>query len=182
MQLGAYVDDESEAILGEANELGGAFMHIAGAMEQFGGELSSLNGKMIPLGLVGLNSASQSADTAAQFIQALLSEDVQSGGATQDGFSVNAAALDNQMASVIEGISMGTNFGVSGPSFQTGWPSAAARERLGAIIKGLNAPLKSDMTLNAMIEPELIALFEGAETPESAAAKLFSKLSAYRSE
>ncbi len=50
------------------------------------------------------------------------------------------------------------------------------------MIEELAAPLKSDMTLNAMLEPELTALFEGAETPESAAAKLFSKLSAYRSE
>ncbi len=62
------------------------------------------------------------------------------------------------------------------------WPSAASREKLGSIIKSLNAPLKTDETLFSMLKPELTALFEGAETPESAAAKLFSKLSAYRSE
>ncbi len=180
-QIRVYIKGESDAILGKTLNMRD-FMMLAGAMEQFGGELSSLNGKMEPLGIVGLNSASAHTDTAAQFIQTLLSEHVQDGGATQSNFPVNAAALDNLLASEVNNIGVSFYFSDDGPMFQAGWPSAAVREKLGTIIKSLNAPLKSDATLDAMIEPELIALFEGAETPESAAAKLFSKLSAYRSE
>ncbi len=180
-QIGVYIKGESDACLVNTLSMSD-FMMLAGAMDQFGGELSALNGKMAPLGIVGLNSASQSADTAAQFIQTLLSEEVQDGGATQNSFPVNIAALDNLLASEVTSIGVGFGYDDDGPTFQTGWPSAAAREKLGAIIKSLNSPLKSDATLNAMIEPEMIALLEGAETPESAAAKLFSKLSAYRSE
>ncbi len=141
MQLGTYVRNESEALLVYATGLNGDFMSIAGALEQFGGKLLTLNDKIFPLGLVGMNSASPHAETAAQFIQTLLSEDVQKGGATQRGFSVSAAALDALLATEADGFSGGYNFGVE---FRIGWPSAAAREKLGAVIRGLNAPLNND--------------------------------------
>jgi hypothetical protein len=80
-------------------------------------------------------------------------------------------------------IGIGYNFSDQGGGmFRAEWPSKAMRDQLKAIIHGLNTPTRSDSILTELLLPEIVACIEGVETPESAATKLFSKLSAYRSE
>lgn len=182
-QLATY-RNESDAMIFNVHAVGDMnFAFGAGAAEQLGGELSGIGDKFIAEGLLGINKAGKHPEETAQFVQMLLSAGVQGTSAYQHGFPVNAAALDAMMAFENDNVSMALNFDNERKDFFSAeWPSEAIREKLKTIIRGLKTPLRSDSALEELLLSELVACIEGGETPESAAPKVFSKLSAYRSE
>lgn len=181
-QLYAYVFNKTPNVVFETHALDdpGCMLGTSTA-EQYGGSLISLGDRFSAVGLAGINKASKHQETAAQFLQLMLSADVQKACAFSQGYPVNTAALDAGFAKESSNTSVGMWLDET-TSVMGAWPSAAMRSRLRGILNQLSVPLNDHSELDNMLLPEIIAYLDGSATLESASEKLASALSTYLSE
>lgn len=181
-QLYAYMFNKGSNVVFETYALDDpSCMLGTSTAEQHGGDLVSLGDRFRAVGLAGINKASKHPETAAQFLQLMLSADVQKACAFSQAYPVNIASLDAGFAKESSNTSVGMwldeDISVSGE-----WPSAAMRARVRKILNGLSVPLNDRSELDDMLLPEIIAYLNGSATLESATEKLTSVLSTYLSE
>ena len=181
-QLYAYVFNKTPNVVFETYALDDpGCMLGTSTVEQYGGNLISLGDRFSAVGLAGINKASKHQETAAQFLQLMLSADVQKACAFSQGYPVNTAALDAGFAKESSNTSVGMWLDEA-TSVSGGWPSAAMRSRLRGILDEMSIPLNDHSELDNMLLPEIIAYLDGGATLESASEKLTSVLSTYLSE
>ncbi len=181
-QLYAYAFDKAPSVVFETYALDDpGCMLGTSAAEQYGGNLISLGDRFSAVGLAGINKASKHQETAAQFLQLMLSADVQKSCAFSQGYPVNTAALDAEFAKESSNTSVGMWLDEA-TSLSGEWPSASMRSRLRGILDELSAPLNDHSELDNMLLPELIAYLDGSASLESVSEKLTSVLSTYLSE
>ena len=181
-QLYAYVFNKTPNVVFDTYALDAPTCMLGtSAAEQYGGSLISLGDRFNAVGLAGINKASKHPETAAQFLQLMLSTEVQTACAFSQGYPINIAALDTGFVKESSNTSVGMwldeNTSVSGE-----WPSAAMRSQLRGILNELSVPLNSHSELDNMLLPEITAYLDGSATLESASEKLTSVLSTYLSE
>ncbi len=141
----------------------------------------SINDQYVPTGVAGVNKASAEQEAATAFVQALLSFDAQGGNQYGYQFPVNEQALSEMFAYENEGAGSGFMLN-DGTDFMVEWPSAAQREKLGALIRTLNKPITEDAALTDMLLPAVEGCLDGSSTVGQAADTIVSLLSTYLSE
>lgn len=151
------------------------------ACEKLNATLSGVGGQYQPTGLVGINQAGTMQEAAGQFVQVMLSSEVQGANKYARAFPVNEQALSELLASVDNTVSQGLHLG-GGDSLESEWPSGAMRAKLGEIIYAAGVPLTTDTTLSGMLAPAVVAFLQGGDTLETAAGKMESVISTYLSE
>jgi hypothetical protein len=95
-------------------------------------------------------------EAAGQFVQVMLSSEVQGANKYAQAFPVNEQALSELLASVDNTVSQGLHLG-GGDSLESEWPSGAMRAKLGEIIYAAGVPLTTDTTLSDMLAPAVVA-------------------------
>ncbi|MEA5047168.1 MAG: hypothetical protein VB034_01035 [Eubacteriales bacterium] len=151
------------------------------ACEKLNATLYGVGGQYQPTGLVGINRAGTLQDAAGQFVQVMLSYDVQSANRYAEAFPVNAKAFSELIAAVDNTISQAMHLD-GGDALEAEWPSDAMRAKLGEILTSANTPLATDTTLSDMLAPAVVAYLQGDDTLETAAGKMESVISTYLSE
>ncbi len=140
----------------------------------------SINGKYVPNGLVGLNSAGKEKEIAEQFIKFLFSTEVQ-GANLYDGFPVNNISLKAWMDKDDQGY--GVAFGDDeGNYLEAGWPGKEDREGLYNLAKTLKEPIEINQILNEMITVQALPFFLGEIDAKQAASAVKTKVNAYLAE
>lgn len=173
-------DRASAALFHPMGSLYGGMINFAAA-EQLNKTFCEINGQYEPVGIVGLNRASQHTDAAVLFLATLFSFDVQSGNKFADQFPVNQKALEEVFHRVDNTISSGMTIDAT-ISIYAEWPSEAMRTMLLSKIKELDRPLSTDNTLRDLLVPQIVSYLDGSSTLEAAAEKIESVISTYLSE
>lgn len=156
-------------------------MIVFSAAEALNAALTGIANQYEPVGLVGVNRASTSLDAAAQFVQTLLSFQVQSANKYSDAFPVNVEALNNKATNVDDTMSQSMRFDETN-SLSAEWPSEAVRVQFHALAQQVNSPLMTDTVFGDMVTPVIVSYLDGSDTLETAVVKLESVISTYLSE
>ena len=181
-QLYAYVFNKTPNVVLETYALDDpGCMLGTSAAEQYGGSLISLGNRFSAVGLAGINKASKHQETATQFLQLMLSADVQKACTFSQGYPVNIAALEAGFSKESNNTSVGMWLDEA-TSVWGEWPSAAMRSGLRGILNELSIPLNDHSELDSMLLPEITSYLDGSATLEAASEKLTSVLSTYLSE
>ncbi len=182
-QLRDYVLGNVDAAVFSINSLASVnCMAAAEAVEQYGGSLRGINSGFIPVGLVGINSASAQAQTAQEFVKTLLSYEVENVDImSSDSFPVNLEALNALFSKENSNFSSGMRIDDE-HELQGQWPSAAMRQSIRALIDNASKAVTAKPELDKMLLVELTNYLSGANTLEQALSKISSVLSTYLSE
>lgn len=168
------------ALLSPMGSLYDGMLSLA-ATEQLHKELSGIRNMYQPVGIVGINRASQHLDAATNFLKTLLSYDVQSGNRFADQFPVSQKALEEILHREDNSISSGMWIDETF-SIQAEWPVEAVRNRLLTMIEQLNVPVDTDNTFSDMLVPLIVAYLDGSDTLETAQGKMESMIATYLAE
>ena len=158
----------------------GGMVNLAAA-EQLKKTFCGINGQYEPVGIVGINRASQHMDAAVSFLKTLFSYDVQTGNQFAEQFPVNQKAAEAAFAHVDNNISSGMSIDPEISIFAD-WPSEEMRNMLYTMAKEVNHPLSTDHTLSDMLVVQIVSYLNGSSTLEDASAKMESVISTYLSE
>lgn len=168
------------ALLSPFGSLYGGMITLAAA-EQFHKTLSDICQSYVPVGFVGLNSASPHTAAATSFLKALFSYEVQSGNQFAEQFPVNQKALEAVLGRVDNSVSSGMWIDNT-TSLTAEWPSEETRNMLLGMIQSLTKPISTDHTLSDMLSPLIIGYLDGSDTLETTTGKMKSVISTYLSE
>lgn len=158
----------------------GGMVNLAAA-QQLNKTLCGINNQYEPVGIVGINRASQHMDAAASFLKTLFSYDVQTGNKFAEQFPVNQKAAEAIFARVDNSISSSMTVDPEISIFAE-WPDQATRDMLLGMVKGVSRPLSTDHTLSDLLVPQIVSYLDGSSTLEDASAKMESVISTYLSE
>jgi len=156
-------------------------MIIFSAAGEKNASLCGVANQYCPVGLAGINRASENQNAAALFIQTLLSNTVQSANKYAEAFPVNVEALNKTMATVDDTMSQSMRFDETN-SLNAEWPSAAVREQFHTLAQQVGSPLMTDTAFGEMVTPVIVSFLNGSDTLETAVTKLESVISTYLSE
>lgn len=170
----------SAALFLPMGSLYGGMVSLAAA-EQLKKTFCDINQEYLPVGIVGINRASQHMDAAASFLRTLFSYDVQTGNRFAEQFPVNQKAAEALFARVDNTISSGMSIDATISIFAE-WPSQAMRDMLLSMAKEVNRPISTDHTLSDLLAPQIVSYLDGSSTLEDASAKMESVISTYLSE
>ena len=158
----------------------GGMVNLAAA-EQLKKTLCGINGQYEPVGIVGINRASQHMDAAVSFLKTLFSYDVQTGNKFAEQFPVNQKAAEAAFSRVDNSISSSMSIDPE-ISISAEWPTEAMRNMLFTMSKEVNHPLSTDHTLSDLLVVQIVSYLSGSSTLEDASAKMESVISTYLSE
>ena len=158
----------------------GGMVNLAAA-QQLKKTLCGINQEYLPVGIVGINRASQHMDAAASFLKTLFSYDVQTGNRFAEQFPVNQKAAETIFARVDNSISSSMSIDPEISIFAE-WPDQATRDMLLSMVKEVNHPISTDHTLSDLLAPQIVSYLDGSSTLEDASAKMESVISTYLSE
>lgn len=157
------------------------------SMRQSKEQPSDVNGTYVPHVIAGINKASKHKELAQEFIEILLSEEVQSFD-MGEGFPVNDKAMDVFVQSVEEtpdmeggvqiGISSATEDGAGDP-VSISLPYRSEVEALRNLGKKLTKPVQTDDVIGEMMLNEAKTYFDGTSSPDEAAKAAASKADTY---
>lgn len=183
--------NDIEARKGEQLAVGAAkgisdLMMPCEVMKQLGIKAQGINGLYIPVGIAGINSASNNKDLAREFLELLFSQEVQTLD-LGDGFPVNGAALD-EWCSKPESDAYGNQVAVEvggtedGEVFSAAMPSGAQITVFAEIEKNADTPVQMDRILLEMIVDGGISYFKNEKSLEEAVSDITAKARTYLSE
>ena len=158
----------------------GGMVNLAAA-EQLKKTFCGINGQYLPVGIVGINRASQHMDAAASFLKTLFSYDVQTGNKYAEQFPVNQKAVEAVFSHVDNTISSGMTIDPE-ITIYAEWPTQAMRDMLLSMVKEVSHPLSTDHALSDLVVPQIVSYLDGSSTLEDASAKVESVISTYLSE
>ncbi len=158
----------------------GGMVNLAAA-QQLKKTLCGINNQYEPVGIVGINRASQHMNAAASFLKTLFSYDVQTGNKFAEQFPVNQKAAEAIFARVDNSISSSMTVDPE-ISIYAEWPTQAMRDMLLKMAKEVNHPLSTDHTLSDLVVAQIVSYLDGSSTLEDASAKMESVISTYLSE
>ena len=170
----------SAALFLPMGSLYGGMMSLA-ASEQLKKTFCGINQEYLPVGIVGINRASQHTDAAASFLKTLFSYDVQTGNRFAEQFPVNQKAAEAIFARVDNSISSGMSIDAT-ISIYAEWPSQAMRDMLLSMAKEVNHPIPTDHTLSDLLATQIVSYLDGSSTLDDASVKMESIISTYLSE
>jgi ABC-type glycerol-3-phosphate transport system substrate-binding protein len=157
------------------------------AMKKIKGNYTAINSQFFPVGMIGVNNASNQKELVYEFIKELYSEEVQSAVIDQ-GFPVNVKALEK--------FGMKPNdYYIGGPNnFEATQPSKEKMQELITLAKTLNNPIERDKVLPNvgaveqnnellnMILVEVLPYLKDQADAASTADKIMNKASTYFAE
>lgn len=168
------------ALLSPMGSLYNGMVSLAAA-EQLHKTLGGIRHAYEPVGIVGINRASQHLDAATNFLKTLLSFDVQSGNRFADQFPVSQKALEEILHRVDNTVSTGMMIDDEVSIFGE-WPKEEVRNMLLSMMKALDQPLDTDSTFSNMLCPLIVAYLDGSDTLETAQGKMESMIATYLAE
>lgn len=168
------------ALLSPMGSLYNGMISLAAA-EQLHKTLGGIRHAYEPVGIVGINRASQHLDAATNFLKTLLSFDVQSGNRFADQFPVSQKALEEILHRVDNTVSTGMMIDDEVSIFGE-WPKEEVRNMLLSMMKALDQPLDTDSTFSNMLSPLIVAYLDGSDTLETAQGKMESMIATYLAE
>ena len=180
-QLVSCLDGKAQAVLSQPYGSVANTMEVCALADETHASIASAGGRFVPVGLTGINKAGKEQETAAAFVQTMLSYDAQGGNNFASQFPVNKRALTEMLAYENNGMSSGFNLD-DGKEFTARWPTKARREQIGAILETLDMPVREDAALTDMLLPEITDCLSGMLTEAEAAGRILSLLSTYLSE
>lgn len=142
--------------------------------------IQGINQTYLPTLMVGINASSQQQEAAEEFVRTLFSDEVQN-EMLWDGFAVRTDSLEQWVNEEKE-----TNVGVSMRnldfSLEAGWPSIEDREKLMAIVRTADQPIRIDNSILDMIISGSKDYLEGKEPVERAVQAIENQLRLYMAE
>lgn len=143
---------------------------------------NTLNNQYIESGLFGINKASKDKETAKDFLQYVLSEEIQSGN-TMDGFPVTNKDLESLMLAenALDGVSV-CSTSQDGNTRTYEAPKSAQLQELYEKVKNLNEPISYDCTLSELIIQQAAQFLDGDQTKDEAIKNMNNTVSRYLSE
>lgn len=145
-----------------------------------GGAYNTVNNVFVPIGKVGINSASSQQEIAKKFLEALFSPSVQSTD-LYDGFPVSLEGIEYWNTST-QDVSVSASFGDSDEFFTAEWPSEEIRREYTGLLSTLTIPAPDDAILLNMITEEASGFFDGSKTAQETAQQITDKAKAYLAE
>lgn len=143
---------------------------------------NTLNHQYIESGLFGINKASKDKETAKDFLQYVLSEEIQSGN-TMDGFPVATKELDALMTNekALDGVSICSST-QDGKTLTYSTPEYEQVQELYEKMKTLDTPLSYDCTLSELIIEQAAKYLDGDQTKDEAIKNMTNTVSRYLAE
>ncbi len=132
-----------------------------------------------PRGLYGINASSQNKEIAWEFIQSLITDDVQSDMTQMNGFPVNRTALQNIINQTIEdGSNANTRMVIGTPTKQVEVKPLSKEEydTFAANIDKLNRVSAPDANIVNILNEELPSFFSGQKSAEDVAALIQNRV------
>ena len=141
------------------------------------------SGVFLPRQLYGVLKTTENEDGAREFVQFVLSEEVQE-NALSYGFPVNRAAFDRQIQEdkTVEDRFASSDENGNVISVAARYPSAAERKQLVSWVDALTTPAMTDRTVRKLVSDQAAASMRGTCTPAEAVAQALQSLNLYLSE
>lgn len=141
------------------------------------------SGVFLPRQLYGVLKTTENEDGAREFVQFVLSEEVQE-NALSYGFPVNRAAFDRQIQEdkTVEDKFASSDENGNMISLAARYPSAAERKQLVSWVDALTTPAMTDRTVRKLVSDQAAASMRGTCTPAEAVAQALQSLNLYLSE
>lgn len=141
------------------------------------------NDTYMPLGIVGINSASENKELAEGFIQLMLSEQVQSVN-LYEGFPVNQKSLQTWMEEERNDLMVGTSLDSSDGTIDltAEWPKKELRNDFYQMLLTLKTPIETDDILMNKIVEEASKFYDGTSSKEETIHNILSGVSTYLAE
>ncbi|WP_099468810.1 extracellular solute-binding protein [Konateibacter massiliensis] len=143
-------------------------------------EYSTLNNSYIPLGIMGINSASQDKELAGEFLTAVLSEEVQSAN-LYDGFPLNQNSLKTWFEEQNDNLMVGFSL-EGGEQMSATWPQEEYRNGLYNKVLTLAVPIEYDQVLIEKIVQLSAKYYIGESSIEETVNEIQSGISTYLAE
>lgn len=153
--------------------------HFAAA-KNIDGEVVTINDQFVPYSLMGINNASVNKELAMEFVNEVLSEEIQSVEFLDEGFPVNKKSAKQWMDTDKEFIADIMN--KKGNYFSVSYPDKDERSQLFGYISNLKTPVYQDDILLEMIVSEAGDYFNGVESVEKTAEKIINNAKLYMEE
>lgn len=155
-------------------------------MKQLGTKAQGINGLYIPVGIAGINSASDNKELAGEFLELLFSEELQTLD-LGDGFPINSAALDEwcnkpEPDAYGDGVAMEVEGDENGESFSASMPSGAQLAVFAEIEKNADTPVQMDQVLLEMIIDGGTSYFKNEKSLEETVSDIAAKARTYLAE
>lgn len=143
----------------------------------------TLNDTYMPLGIVGINSASENKELAEGFIQLMLSEKVQSVN-LYEGLPVNQLSLQTWMEEERDDLMVGTSMDSSDGTIElmAEWPKKEQRNNFYQMLLSLKTPIETDDILINKIVEESSKFYDGTSSKEETIHNILSGISTYLAE
>lgn len=150
------------------------------AVRNIDGELITIGDRFVPYSLMGINNASANKELAMEFINEVLSEEIQSVEFLDEGFPVNQRSAQLWQATDKEFIASVMN--EAGNYIMTSYPDQKERDQLFGYISNLKTPVYKDEIILEMIVNETDDYFKGAESVEKTVEKIINNAWLYMAE
>lgn len=143
--------------------------------EKIGGTHSSIHGQFTMNGLIGINAAGKQQDLAMEFLQLLLSEEVQE-VALADGFPINREALSEYELKE-------DDFCFGYETFEATQPKdIGKRKEILSLCESLNAPIVIDTVLKEMVITPSTSYLLGETDLDTTVATIMNQVNTYLEE
>ena len=153
--------------------------HFAAA-RNIDGEVVTIGDRFVPYSLMGINNASANKELAMEFVNEVLSEEIQSVEFLDEGFPVNQKSAEQWLDTDKEYIAAAMN--EEGNYFAVSYPNKDEREQLFGYISNLKTPVYQDDILLEMIISESDDYFKGVESVEKTVEKIINNAKLYMEE
>lgn len=153
--------------------------HFAAA-RNIDGEVVTIGDRFVPYSLMGINNASANKELAMEFVNEVLSEEIQSVEFLDEGFPVNQKSAEQWLDTDKEYIAAAMN--EEGNYFAVSYPNKNEREQLFGYISNLKTPVYQDDILLEMIISESDDYFKGVESVEKTVEKIINNAKLYMEE
>ncbi len=145
------------------------------------GELTAVGDWFVPYSLMGINNASTSKELAMEFINEVLSEEMQTVYFLDEGFPVNQKSAQ-QWQNTDEEFTAGLMSPTSNEVVHISYPDQEERNQLFGYISNLKTPVYQDDILLEMIVSEAGDYFKGVESVEKTVDRIINKANLYMEE
>lgn len=159
-----------------------------GIMGEVNGTYDGSKNRFLPVGILSINQVSQKKELAQQFLEYILSDEVQKADLA-DGFTVNPKllpeVLKEKSESEMGGIHMtlGYDYKEEFKIFQAEWkPDAEEQKHFIDFCSGLDQPFACDEILLERVKDEAEKFYTGKETAQEAAQKIADSTKTYLAE
>lgn len=178
LKMTGLIKNEYSASMCQFANIGSALIPLV-VMDKSNTSYETMNHTFLPVGMVGLNKASQETDVAKKFIAFLYSEEVQDGD-LYDGFPVNKWSLQkwinrestDTFAFSVEG----------GVMLEGSYPDKEVREGILKVIEDVNTPIELNQEVLSILIKEMLPYFTDELTIDQVIAAAETKINTYLAE